>query len=110
MESNRKKAHTAQIDFLTAKICEMESVLKQSLARSLADYLVATMDTLNDILLNKARACIARCKRAFYEFGNKLSRMLARALSSTRLRNYITQNRGENGSVHKGSASMAIEF
>lgn len=52
--THQKKAHTAQINFLTIQISETECANKQSLARSLAVRLVAMSDTLNSILLDKA--------------------------------------------------------
>lgn len=77
---------------------------------ALGEKLAKTREKRNDLLSEKMRAQLSRCKRVFYEYGNKAMKLLANALRSRRLQSYINQIRSEEETVCQDSVSMSKPF
>ena len=89
MGTRRKRRIGIRMETLLREIRKLERVHKKSLAIQIEEKLRQARDELNLLLTDNAKTSLRRCKRAFYEYGNKPSRMLARALRETRTQNRI---------------------
>lgn len=67
-------------------------------------------DELNLLLMDKAKAKLTFCRRAFYEYGNKSSKMLANALRETRARNHIDRIKTHGDVLVSSSQAIVKAF
>lgn len=81
--THRKKQLSEQIDTLLLEIHRLERIHKTLPAQPVEDKLSDLRDRLKSVLMDKAKAQLVCCRRVFYEYGNKPSRILANALKST---------------------------
>ncbi|XP_040178291.1 uncharacterized protein LOC120910599, partial [Rana temporaria] len=110
MGTQRKRKIGRQIETLLGEIRKLENVHKKTLAIQIEEKLRQTREELNLLLTDNAKASLKRGKRAFYEYGNKPSRMLARALRETRNQNHIDGIKTTGDRIVKSSQEIAKVF
>lgn len=88
----------------------LELTHKKSLAQQTEEKLARLWEELKLLLMDKAKAKLTRCRRAFYEYGNKPSRMLANALRDTRARNHIEHIKTQGDVLVNSSQAIAKAF
>lgn len=62
------------------------------------------------MLIEQAKAKLKRGRRTFFEFGNKPSRMLAKALKDTNAQKYMTGIKTQRDEMVSSSQEMAQIF
>lgn len=98
------------MESLLGEIRRLEMVDKKSRVLQTEEKLSSLRDKLNLLLMDKAKASLRRCKQAFYEYGNKPSRMLANALRETKAQNHIDYNKTAGDVLVNTSQEIAKAF
>lgn len=78
--SKLKNEPTKQLNTLLAKIHQLKAMHKKMLATTTLADLQILCNKFNILLLHKMKAIATKMKHHFYEWGNKLSRLVANAL------------------------------
>lgn len=108
--AHRKRSLGAKLDTLLGEIRILEQAHKKSHAQQTEEKLSGLRGELNLLLIDKAKAKLARCRRVYYEYGNKPSRVLANALRETRARNHIERIKTQGDTLVSSSQAIAKAF
>ncbi|KAM9311698.1 GLIPR1-like protein 2 [Gastrophryne carolinensis] len=108
--SRLKKESIALLEKLSERVNALELSHKRSEAANVLGELTQARIALNTHLRQKAKHDIRRCKRHYYEFGNKNSALLARALKQQQAQNFISEIVDEACQKKHTSESIAETF
>ncbi|KAM9316751.1 adhesion G-protein coupled receptor G6 [Gastrophryne carolinensis] len=89
--SRLKREKLTQLEHLTEQVKRLELSHKQAEAARVLGELTQAPGALNALLRQKAKYVIKKCRRRYYELGNKSGTMLARALKQQYTQNYISE-------------------
>lgn len=97
-----KKLRLPGIQALVLSIHELEQKHKTFFQAETLAELTRQRDELRSLTLHKSRAVLARCRKTYYEHGDKCGHLLAMTLKGTRSRSYVSGiSTAHNGKVHK---------
>ncbi|KAM4034518.1 uncharacterized protein ACNLHF_021156 [Anomaloglossus baeobatrachus] len=89
-EARRKRERELEISTLLMQLKDLETRHKQMPSVEVGSALFSACDNLWKLLNHKAKGILVRSRRHFYEFGNKCSKTLARALRQQQTSTFIS--------------------
>lgn len=89
---------------------EVELIHKKSQTQEIEEKLSGLREDLNSLLIEQAKGKLKRGRRTLYEFGNKPSRMLAKALKDTTTQRYMSGIKTQKDRMVSSSKEMAQIF
>lgn len=104
--AHKKKKLNEQIETLLKKIREVELIHKKSQTQQIEEKLNGLREDLNSLLIEQAKAKLKCGRWTLYEFGNKPSRMLAKALKDATTQKHLSGIRTQRGEMVNSSQEM----
>lgn len=110
MGTRKKKEIEKEKVKLTNKICELETLHKQSLTTQSAALLLETRKSLKEILETKSRRFLFFKKKIYYEHGDKTGKILAKALRGQIIQHTILGIQNKSGKIDRAMDKIANHF